>query len=553
MDVPIAEKVTTDFKTPQIAVEITDPQNKVSRVPLLSNKAFVIGRSSSCDIQLRSQEVSRQHAELKRDPFGVWWLRDLDSTTGTNVNGVVAEDTAIKPGDRINIGPFHLRLVEMPKVPIDERSATHIRSLSNLGETLIETTHLATIKEFGERLMQNHDVYERLKSLCRLMVRKDFHGKAAVALRLRGRSGSDPDTVELCEPQLPPRGGHRPTLSKGLLRAVFHSGLPVLAQGDAEPTDPGALKLTIVDSDTSVAMAVPLAQREESMDVLYAVFPPDYGDPGWLALLTLAAQQFHQTEVAFRAQHKIEAEAAIAQELEEGQKIQKRFASHWGTVPGLNVAIEFHPSHWISGDFVDVLELADGRSLVLVGNVAGGGLTASVNLAVTVTMIRTLVAAGFELVDVFNRVDDQLGRIPPGDVKASLAALAIDTSSFEVETITAGVAPPFIVGAGVPPTTLAARPGQPLGGRDMPVKSTLMTLQPGQWICAMTEGVSSIRDSENRELGVSGWMTQVATQVSAGASSAEAAAGKLCDWTNRLLGERQHTDDRTFVLIRREA
>ena len=46
----------------------------------------VLGRSKDCDVQVEDANVSRRHAELRREGAS-WWLVDLDSTNGTDLNG----------------------------------------------------------------------------------------------------------------------------------------------------------------------------------------------------------------------------------------------------------------------------------------------------------------------------------------------------------------------------------------------------------------------------------------------------------------------------------
>jgi pSer/pThr/pTyr-binding forkhead associated (FHA) protein len=63
----------------------------------------VIGRSRECDLVIQDPNVSRRHAELRRDEDG-WRLVDLGSTNGVKVNGRRVEQTALRPGDRVTIG-----------------------------------------------------------------------------------------------------------------------------------------------------------------------------------------------------------------------------------------------------------------------------------------------------------------------------------------------------------------------------------------------------------------------------------------------------------------
>ena len=74
--------------------------------------SMVIGRSSSCDLVLRDSEASRRHAEVRRDDQGLR-VRDLGSTNGTRVNGIVIADwTTLVTGDAVSIGATQITVVD---------------------------------------------------------------------------------------------------------------------------------------------------------------------------------------------------------------------------------------------------------------------------------------------------------------------------------------------------------------------------------------------------------------------------------------------------------
>ena len=70
---------------------------------VLSGSRVVIGRSREADIVLQDPNISRRHAELRRDEEG-WQVVDLGSTNGIKVNGRRVDHQPLSPGDEITIG-----------------------------------------------------------------------------------------------------------------------------------------------------------------------------------------------------------------------------------------------------------------------------------------------------------------------------------------------------------------------------------------------------------------------------------------------------------------
>lgn len=78
-------------------------------LPELVGARLVIGRSSSCEIVLGDDTVSRRHAELRLEA-GRWLLRDLGSSNGSYVNGRLVTEAEVRRGDVIHLGGACLRL-----------------------------------------------------------------------------------------------------------------------------------------------------------------------------------------------------------------------------------------------------------------------------------------------------------------------------------------------------------------------------------------------------------------------------------------------------------
>jgi hypothetical protein len=109
--VPTEEASPADLGVAQEVVTLTldGTQHEITK------RRVVLGRSKECDIQLQDPNVSRRHAELRQEG-SAYWVVDLDSTNGIQVNGRRTSRIKLESGDRITFGStdavFERRLAE---------------------------------------------------------------------------------------------------------------------------------------------------------------------------------------------------------------------------------------------------------------------------------------------------------------------------------------------------------------------------------------------------------------------------------------------------------
>jgi hypothetical protein len=77
---------------------------------------MLVGRSPDAELHIDSSTVSRQHAILECDSFGVL-IEDTQSTNGTYVNGTKITRQRLKNGDQVKIGEATFRFLA-PKSPV---------------------------------------------------------------------------------------------------------------------------------------------------------------------------------------------------------------------------------------------------------------------------------------------------------------------------------------------------------------------------------------------------------------------------------------------------
>ena len=88
---------------------------------VLNERRVVLGRSKECDVQVPDANVSRRHAELRQEGSS-WWVVDLDSTNGLELNGKRVQRAKLTDGDKITLGSTDLvfgRTQSMSDISVD--------------------------------------------------------------------------------------------------------------------------------------------------------------------------------------------------------------------------------------------------------------------------------------------------------------------------------------------------------------------------------------------------------------------------------------------------
>jgi hypothetical protein len=69
----------------------------------ITSRSVVLGRSREADVRVADVNVSRRHAELRQEG-ATYWIVDLGSTNGLEVNGTRVDRARLRDGDRITVG-----------------------------------------------------------------------------------------------------------------------------------------------------------------------------------------------------------------------------------------------------------------------------------------------------------------------------------------------------------------------------------------------------------------------------------------------------------------
>jgi sigma-B regulation protein RsbU (phosphoserine phosphatase) len=285
------------MSNPTLAIDVRSRDGATTRMNVASQNV-IIGRTRDATVPLESNTISRRHAEMVKDPFGRWWIRDLGSRNGTHVNGTRITESVVKPGDLIEVGEFSLtfsnpeetrnptpapipQTTQAVNVPLVDGHAGKISTLREFETPRLSATHLSTLSEFGQQLVNIEEHGQRLSALCKLMVRPEFRGRSALILRASKEAFNDPPKP-LCTPESAESyKDWSPYISRTLLRTLLARNEPVLASNKgsiAAPPGADLAELSISSEVLSIsAVAIPIKSDKASTDLLYVIFPPEFG------------------------------------------------------------------------------------------------------------------------------------------------------------------------------------------------------------------------------------------------------------------------------------
>jgi hypothetical protein len=71
---------------------------------VLEGPTATLGRSKECECVINDANISRRHAQLRRNSGGDWQVVDMGSTNGIKVNGRRVDSSRLSPGDEVTLG-----------------------------------------------------------------------------------------------------------------------------------------------------------------------------------------------------------------------------------------------------------------------------------------------------------------------------------------------------------------------------------------------------------------------------------------------------------------
>jgi serine phosphatase RsbU (regulator of sigma subunit) len=173
-------------------------------------------------------------------------------------------------------------------------------------------------------------------------------------------------------------------------------------------------------------------------------------------------------------------------------------------VSGYQFFSHYKPAHEIGGDHFDFIKLGNGRVAVLILDVAGKDVPASLLKARLSGAVRVLFLCDSDPVPIVRKLNTFLCEME-GERFATMAVALLDPARHNVEVVNAGHLPPLLFRPhqGLSKAIPEARSSLPLGVLDVTeYESHHVSLQPGECVILFTDGVPDAQGAKGDRLGM---------------------------------------------------
>jgi serine phosphatase RsbU (regulator of sigma subunit) len=487
------------------------------RLYKIDREVMVIGRNSDCDLILDPKSVSRRHAAVvRRDADYV--IKDLNSTRGTLVNGIrLTQPTVLKNGNVIQIGELQL-YYKTNAVQIEDDEAEPSTVFATMDMPRKDAQFEAVVKP-EEKLRALHRIGQALGSTLELsgVLEKvlttlfDIFPAAErgfVLLEDRSRGILSPEAIRT-------RSGTpgNPTISKSILQKVLYDGKAILSK-DFPAEFPNSESLG--EGRISSLMCVPLIDHQQhpigiiQIDTRSGRTAFEQDD---LDLLVSVAGQVSVAVQNARLHRDLLKQHEIEQELQYAREVmQALLPERPRSVAGYEFWDHYEPARHVGGDYYgfiplhqphDDRKLAPRRWAIAIGDVVGKGLPAALLTARLSAEIRLFLQGETDPAWVVSRLNRQLSENGVLDMYITFLLIMLDVETHRIYLANAGHPYPLlrrpdgrvqelgIEASGLP---LAISP-------DGPYEAWEVTLEPGETVVLVTDGVTDSMNPSNARFG----------------------------------------------------
>lgn len=234
-----------------------------------------------------------------------------------------------------------------------------------------------------------------------------------------------------------------------------------------------------------------------------------------------------------------------AQEIQEGMNPRKFFKRETYQIKGFTRAAK-----GVGGDYYDILRMPDGKMAVLISDVSGKSISASLVMVLIKTVVTTYMKLHRSLRpdSILTTINHVMASQAHIDKFATILFFIYDPETREVEFSNGGHGPLFIYRSHKNQITLAKIEGLPMGiDEDNEYSIAKIKLEKNDMIILYTDGITEAWDKEKNEFGIKNLRNKILEYSNMDAK--EIVEKLVFDLDEFSKGAEQH-DDMTLVVFK---
>lgn len=249
-----------------------------------------------------------------------------------------------------------------------------------------------------------------------------------------------------------------------------------------------------------------------------------------------------QKAVADNRKFAMDRELTVASEIQKGMLPSDSYDG-----PYCNIFSSMQAAKEVGGDYYDYFMPDERHVTVLIADVSGKGIPASLFMATAKTMMHSYAMRGQSPADVFDSVNRSLCESNPEKMFVTAWMGTLDLETGRLTYANAGHNPPFIIREGLSAEMIKCPPNFILGRKkSIRYKDYHLDMSVGDKLFLYTDGVTEAMDKEKKM-----YTTERLNDVLGKLSSEQPndIITKVCDSISEFTGDAQQSDDMTMVLL----
>lgn len=465
----------------------------------LAKPEAVIGRDASCDLALQDAITSRFHAKVSRRPDGTIWIQDLNSKNGITINEQAVTSSAMRHGDRVGVGNCIITLMceDQPIVVMQDNGTETMMGAASAwrADPHVELSQrrLKSLYELNERLTGRFDRDDLLRELLKVCVEQLRFERAGIAM-WDGKT-RHLEWIHLINVGPDQSGEFR--ISRTVVDRAIHQAERILindtASGDVDPTQ------SMISNNIRSAMCVPMEYLQGVHGVVYGDRVTSSGgytkeDIDFFAALgRLGAMGLANVQLVdeIKSRQQVEAQLRTAREIQANL-----FPSGPLRLDNLRIDALNDPGQRVSGDYYDYFVREDGLVAIIIADVAGKGLPASLLMANLQAAVRLIMETETDV----TRLTRQLNKFICHNIGDSRFITGIfgllDVKARRLVYCNAGHLPPYLIERRETVRRIEIESALPLGiDENFEYRDAVLDLPASpSMLVAFTDGVTEAED-----------------------------------------------------------